>query len=244
MSIPKGHLQVELYDYSLTPHRDNRTGRVVTTRTLSIDDLIARVVAQRTDLNAATLKMAYDLLHHAALEEVVNGASVQFGLARHSIGVRGVFVGDQAQWNPDKHSLSVVSKPSVPLREAMQQITVHMRGRCNAGTIVNTITDLVSGAQNQRLTPGGVVVLEGVKIKVAGDAAETGIRLINQTTHATVAIEPAGVVSNSSSKVMFMVPAHLPSGHYHLCLCTQFSGTGRLLKSVSCYTHQALLTVG
>ena len=47
---------VDLYDFSITERKDDRFGRVVTTKSLTEDDLINIAVARRTDLNPVTLK--------------------------------------------------------------------------------------------------------------------------------------------------------------------------------------------
>jgi hypothetical protein len=45
---------VELYDLLITARKDDRFGRVVSTGSLKIDDLIAIAVTRRSDINAAT----------------------------------------------------------------------------------------------------------------------------------------------------------------------------------------------
>ena len=47
---------VDLYDFSITERKDDRFDRVVTTKSMTEDDLINIAVARRTDLNPVTLK--------------------------------------------------------------------------------------------------------------------------------------------------------------------------------------------
>jgi hypothetical protein len=54
-------------------------------------------VERRTDLNPVTLKASFEILKDIALEEVLNGVSVTFGLAHFSLGVNGIFIGDHAK---------------------------------------------------------------------------------------------------------------------------------------------------
>ncbi len=61
----KNNVMVELYDLSITERKDDRFGRVVTTKSLNEDDLIKIAVARRTDLNASTLKASIDFGHTA-----------------------------------------------------------------------------------------------------------------------------------------------------------------------------------
>lgn len=77
----KNNVMVELYDLSITERKDDRFGRVVTTKSLNEDDLIKTAVARRTDLNASTLKAAIDILKQVAVDEICNGTSVSSGWA-------------------------------------------------------------------------------------------------------------------------------------------------------------------
>ncbi|MDR1347563.1 MAG: hypothetical protein LBJ63_03910, partial [Prevotellaceae bacterium] len=47
---------VELYDLTITERKDDRFGRVVTSKSLNEDDLIKMAVSRRTDLSPTTLR--------------------------------------------------------------------------------------------------------------------------------------------------------------------------------------------
>ena len=81
MSTPeKSSVIVELYDLSITERKDDLFGRVVTTKSLSEDDLVNIAVSQRTELNPNTLKASMEILKQIAIAQIANGASVSFGL--------------------------------------------------------------------------------------------------------------------------------------------------------------------
>ena len=124
----KNKVMVELYDLSITNRKDDRFGRVVTSKTLNEDDLVKTAVSRRTDLNPTTLKASLDILKDIAIEEICNGASVSFGLGYFGLKVNGVFVGDNAQWDSTKHSLSVRVSPNAELRSAVRSAGVNVRG--------------------------------------------------------------------------------------------------------------------
>jgi hypothetical protein len=65
---------VELYDLLITARKDDRSGRVASTGSLKADDLIA--ITRRSDVNAAAMKVLYDVLREAAPEEVCNGKTL------------------------------------------------------------------------------------------------------------------------------------------------------------------------
>ena len=239
----KNSLIVELYDLTITERKDDRFGRVVTTKSINEDDLINTAVSRRTDLNPATLRSSMEILKEIAIEEIANGASVSFGLGYYNVAVNGVFIGDNAKWESSKHSLSVRVTPSAQLRNAVNAATVDVRGMAGIGTIVNSVTDIASGEVNTRLTPGGAVNLTGSKIKIAGDNPANGISLTNQANNVVTVIAVNAIAVNDPSKITFIVPADLAPGDYKLSITTQFSSQSTLLKDPRTSIFDYILTV-
>jgi hypothetical protein len=221
---------VELYDLLFTSRKDDRFGRVVSTGSLKIDDLIAIAVTRRTDLSPVTLKAAYELLKSIALEEVCGGKNVEFGLSHYSLGTDGVFIGDHAVWNSAVNKLILRPVATLEARNALKEIEVEVRGMASSGIYVNTLTDVASGEVNARLTPGGGVNLTGVRIRITGDAPGVGLYLTEINTDAVVQIPSASILANDPSKVTFIVPADLPTGDYRLSITTQYSTNATQLK--------------
>ncbi|MDR2764609.1 MAG: DUF4469 domain-containing protein [Tannerella sp.] len=232
---------VELYELLITARKDDRFGRVLFTGSLKIDDLIALAVARRTDLNAVTLKAAYGILKEVALEELCNSREVEFGLTHNSLGVEGTFIGDHAGWDSSKNSLRLHASPTLEVRSALKEIAVEVRGMASSGLYVNTLTDVVSGGVNSRLTPGGGVNLTGVKIKIAGDAPGVGIYLTEINTTAVTQIPATSILINDPSKITFITPADLPAGDYRLSITTQFVSNASLLKEPRTYVFDSVL---
>lgn len=141
---------------------------VVTSKSLNEDDLIKTAIARRTDLSAVTLKASIDILRQIAIEKICNGASVAFGPDYFGLKVNGVFTGDNAQWDSSKHSLAVRAVPNAELRKAVESTTVNVRGLASSGTVVNSVTDVASGEENSKLTPGGGVNVNGTRIRIEG----------------------------------------------------------------------------
>jgi hypothetical protein len=234
---------VELYDLLITKRKDDRSGRVVFTGSLKIEDLIAIAVARRSDLNPVTMLASYEILREIALEEVRNAKQVEFGLSHYRLGVNGVFIGDHAAWNRNEDSLSLQAVATAETRKALKEVAVEVRGMAASGLFVNTLTDVTSGEVNARLTPGGGVNLTGVKIKITGDAPEVGIHLTEINTAAVVNIPTTSILNNEPSKITFIVPADLPAGDYQLSITTQFT-SNIPLKEPRTYVFDYVLACG
>jgi len=242
-STDKNSVIVELYDLTITDRKDDRFGRVVTTKSMTENDLINIAVSRRTDLNPTSLRASMELLKDIAKEQIANGASVAFGLGYFNMGVNGVFIGDNDHWDSNKHNLSVRVTPTADLRSAVNAATVDVRGMAEIGTIINSVTDVSSGEVNARLTPGGGVNLVGCKIKIAGENTANGIILTNQATSEVTVIAVNTILINDPSKVSFIVPAGLVKGDYKLSIATQFTSSSTLLKDPRTYSFDYILNV-
>lgn len=239
----KNSVMVELYDLSITEQKDDRFGRVVTSKSLSEEDLVNIAISRRTDLSATSLKAAMEILKEIAIEQIANGASVNFGLGYFRLGVNGVFIGDNAGWDSSKHSLSVRVTPNSQLRQTISDCTAVVRGMAATGLAINTITDMSSGEVNSRLTPGGGVNLTGSKVKIEGDIVGVGIKLINQDTQEETPVLMPSILVNEPSKITFIVPDGLANGDYKLSIATQYASSGVNLKEIRSYTFDYLLNV-
>jgi hypothetical protein len=232
---------VELYELLFTARKDDRSGRVVSTGSLKIDDLIAIAINRRSDINAVTMKASYEILREVALEEVRNAKRVEFGLTHNGLGVDGVFIGDHPTWDKDKHSLTLIATAAADVRQALKNIEVEVLGMASSGIFINSLTDVVSGEINARLTPGGGVKLSGSKIKVVGEVEGVGIHLTEISSEEVFTIPTTSIIDNEPSKITFIVPADLPAGDYKLSITTQFSHTASLLKEPRTYVFDYVL---
>jgi hypothetical protein len=231
---------VELYELLITSRKDDRSGRVVSTGSLKVDDLIAIAVTRRSDINAVTMKAAYEILKEVALEEVCNGKQVEFGLSHYGLKVNGVFTGDHPAWKDGEHSLLLNAVATAEARETVKTVAVEVIGMAASGTYINTLTDVVSGETDAVITAGGAVNLTGVKIRIAGDAPGVGLHLTEINSGAVVDIPSTSIAVNEPSKITFIVPANLHAGDYKLSLVTQFT-SNTLLKEPRTYVFAYVL---
>jgi hypothetical protein len=239
----KNGVIVELHDLTITDQKDDRFGRVITTKSLSLEDLVNIAIARGTNYSATDLRSANEILQNIAIEQISNGASVHFGLGYFHLNVNGVFIGDNAKWENDKHTLSVHVTPTAELRNAVKNCEVDVRGKAASPMAINEVIDVASGTSNLKLTPGAPVNVTGIRIKIEGDEKEVGIKLIKEDTKQETVIPATHISTNSPSKLSFVVPADLAAGDYRLVITTQFSSAGRLLKETRSYNFEYLFEV-
>lgn len=234
---PKSQVLVELQDFPLTDDKNLRIGHVVTTRSVNEEELVRIAVARRSDLNASTLRAAYEILREVAEEELVNGASVTFGFGHSRLDVSGLFNSDDTQWDPDKHRLFLLSTPHARMRQLMKQTLVKVRGKATVGPIINTITDVTTRDTNNVLTIGGMVNMTGTRMKIAGPSPENGIYLTHLDSGVSTFLPAAALAVNLPRSITFTVPASLEPGNYQLTIKTQFVHSQKYLKNPRTYHY-------
>ena len=239
----KNAVVVELYDWNISNEKNDRIGRVIKSKSIDVDDLVGLIVSRGTNLSASTIKAAFELMKEMAIEQVANGASVNFGLGHFQLKVNGVFHGDHDKWDNEKHRLSIKVTPGTDLTRAVQACEVKVRGKAASSIAINTLTDITTGLVNTCLTPGGGVNVCGKRIKIEGEPELVGICLRNMETNCETQIPASAMMMNTSSQISFVTPKELPSGHYQLVICTQYSGKGRLLKKAKVYEFGTALLV-
>ena len=236
----KYNVDVELYDLELGDKTDDRYGRVVAAGLLKEDDLIRMAAQRRPDLSPEALRAAIDLLKEVAVESLLKGASVDFGLGAYYLDVKGVFASGHAKWSPGKHRLTVRATPSVELQSAVDDVRVSVLGASNS-PVIHSIVDASSGEENARLTANGSVTITGSKIKIVGDHAVSGVTLAYANKEGFFRIPSTDMLLNEPSKVTFVVPP-LPEGAYRLSITTQFCSESKTYREPrTCTFYHPLL---
>ena len=236
---------IELYDNPLTERPDDRYGRVLNVASIDEDTLIKRAVAHGFNGNADSMKAAYNAMKGEALQAIVRGEIVKFGLGHLILDVEGVFVGDVPEWNPEKNKLVASITTSKELRETLKTIPVRITGMAPDQAAIAQVTDVASGETNKTLTPGGMINVKGSRIKIAGDAPGVGLFLTNQDTQQAVQIPDTAIGLNNPKNVMFVAPADLAEGNYLMSIVTQAgSNTSKMLNAPRTIIFNQILTVG
>jgi hypothetical protein len=231
MTENKNKVYVELYDAPLTPRKDDRTGRVLSTGSATIDDLVNDARSRGTDISSEILLASYNLLKTCALDRIRRSQRVAFGLGIFYTEPVGGFIGDGAKWDSSKNQLVAHVLPSKELREALKSLEVEVLGMAQVANVINSVTDVFTGQENVCLTRGGMVHVTGNKIKIAGTNTDTGLKLRQLSDETVWVIPETSIGINDPSRVSFVVPTDLPDGEYQLSIVTQYTGSAATLKN-------------
>ena len=243
MNDLKNAVILELYDLAITPGSNKCFAKVVTSKYLKEDDLVRIAVQRRTELNASTLRSALEILNEVAMNELLNGASVNFGPGIFKLAVSGAFNPNLPEWNAGKHKIVLQVTPTTKLYRKMEQIEVKIRGMAPVKTSIYTVKDFATANINECLTRDNIVEIKGTKLKIAGENISNGISLIHIASGNTTLIRAEQLAHNFPRSILFMVPRDIEPGDYHLEITTQYSNAKTRTKEPRNYRFSSILKV-
>jgi hypothetical protein len=141
--------------------------------------------------------------------------------------ILGTWTGSDPAYNPSEHKITLGAAPTASMREALREVGVNILGmKHNGGAIIGLVTDVQTGQTDGTFTPGGSLIIQGKKIKIA-PAGESGlgIFLVNAAGEDIPLASPLTV--NNPQQLIARTPL-LPAGQYTLKIITRFAGSDLL----------------
>ena len=115
-------LYVDLYDNVLTEKKGDYMGKVAITGSLRNADIARRIVEKRTEYRPETIQNILDLADEEKIIALTEGKSCVDGVGQLLLRVTGSFDGEQAPFDPEKHSLDVSFTRGKALRERLAKV--------------------------------------------------------------------------------------------------------------------------
>lgn len=236
----------DLISYSLTTDTaEDYVARVKTSKSYTMEDVVAEIASERTDLREDTMLLVTSLVDEKIRELICQGNPVVTGFATLQPTISGVFTGKTGSFDTSINKCYVAINPSQTLRNNLEDVTPVFTGlvKDSGGAVIGLVTDMTTGATDGTITSGGLLKVTGTKIKcVNEDGSNIGtISFVNAETN-----EVAGTVSvlgvNDPSLLIFNAPT-LAAGSYILRIETYFATSSAQLKTVRTIDYSITLTV-
>jgi len=202
-ALHKNHLTAGPTDYKAVVQNPNSK---------TLDDIIDLMVSRGSTITRAEALATLEEYRLAVEQLVKDGNNIRTPLVNVSLSIKGVFTGEDANFDPSRHSVRINVIPGTSLREITGDVQVsRIKGRSPQPAPLY-LDDLVSGSRNDKLSPNNIARLKGCHLKfdpsdpdqgiflIAGNGAETRISLVSY---------------NKPSRLDFLVPG-LAKGIYRL----------------------------
>ena len=188
-----------------------------------------------------------DILAMKALEKdvvtdiVENGDGVVTAVYQIHPSMSGIYNGPEDSYDPSRHSINVNTTPGTAVRAASKRIKTKKVHVADPQPDIMEVKDVVSGSINDQLTLGGILQLQGYRLRFIETSASNGIFLIPETGSA---IKLTVIADNKPSRLTTQIPLDLPQGEYHLEVrSTYLSGSKKEGKTLKTGRFNRILTV-
>ena len=214
-------------------------------QTLRNEDIAQRIVDEGSEIKYDTLLSIINQHDRIIREAVCDGYSVLTGVGQYSPRVTGSWIGKSANFDPSVNKLTLDMVLSKEMRDALSTVGVEVLGvKEGGGASIGLVTDTYTGEANGYISAGEDILIEGTKIKVAGDPDLCGVYFIpRDAPEETIYKVERRLTQNDPSRIIARVPATLEPGVYTLRIVTQFSNSAVLLKEPRTLEYEPPLVV-
>ena len=148
-------------------------------QTLRNEDIAQRIVDEGSEIKYDTLLSIINQHDRIIREAVCDGYSVLTGVGQYSPRVTGSWIGKSANFDPSVNKLTLDMVLSKEMRDALSTVGVEVLGvKEGGGASIGLVTDTYTGEANGYISAGEDILIEGTKIKVAGDPDLCGVYFI------------------------------------------------------------------
>jgi hypothetical protein len=208
--------------------------------TLRNEDLARRIIKGRSEMRYETILSILNERDNIVMESLLDGSSVQDGVMHLSPNVTGVWIGSDRTIDPTRQKASVSISPTALLREALTNVKMEILGVKDSGAYVGLVTDAATKAVDGHITPNGILVITGEKLRVApDDDPAMGIFFVNAQGQQTRVTQ---ISQNEPKKLTILAPS-LPAGEYALHIVTRYSNGAKHLKDPRTIVYETPLIV-
>ena len=230
-------LQYSLTENLLTDDPNDYTALVQPLGTYDKEAIITEMLRRGTLLTRTDILAVLNGFEETVRDITRDGGTVNTPLFNTSFSISGVFDGAMDTFDGNRHKLNVNLTKGIVMRQAESQVSLEKTGTVIPQPTILEVKDSVSGKVNEQLTPGGVVELMGVNIKIVGENADCGLWFVPASGEA---VKAKVIVQNKPSSVIAMIP-NLSPETYTLKVMTQYSGGKPLNEPRTCLFKKPLV---
>jgi hypothetical protein len=201
--------------------------RVQLSGSADLNDIVARIVNQGTTVRPPDILAVLENAVEAANALLLEGMRVNLGgLVDLFPKISGKFTGPTDGYDPARHQVDVAATPGVRVRDTVRaNAVVQKEETIKPVPVLLRFQDLLSNTTNDKVTSGGVITIDGNRLRVHPAADDEGLYLIAADGQEFKIIN---LQKNSPGQIVAQTCA-LPAGMgYHVEVRTRYTDEGEL----------------
>jgi hypothetical protein len=188
----------------------------------------AEVIASKLNLDKDLVLSVLNNSDDYDRDCILRGLSRQNRNLRLSPRILGGTSADVHHLDPTKHKSAFTATPTAEFRKALdEEVGWELAGiKDDGGAYIDLVTDVKTGKIDGTVSPNGVIVITGQKIKIdPQDATDVFISFTQQGT--TTVLKVATIVDNGPKRITCVAPNLATGKIYTLRIVTRYSGGGK-----------------
>jgi hypothetical protein len=167
--------------------------------------------------------------HDEMIWLLCDGFAVNTGYFSIYPKIGGTFKSPKETHDPEKNPISFKYRSLNPLLKLIGHIAVEVGPVADTNGSITSFTDVTAGAVNETVSGGDQFVIEGDRIRVAGDDPSCGVYFESPELEQRIKVKE-NFAENSPSKIIGVVPMLIVPRSYRVVIVTQFSSGSYYLK--------------
>jgi hypothetical protein len=233
-------LQYTLIENLLTPAPDDYMAQTVNVRTHELQDIFQRIGARYPGLTPTQISAAVNEFFEEVCTVAENGETVNTPLFNTQFSLPGVYEGAMDSFDSKRHTVRLNISPGTRLRDAVRKVKLEKTVVSEPLPHILEVKDMLGGAVNETLTPGGVVQIRGGRLKFLQEEENNGVFLAGENG---TAVKLAMIVENKPARIIAVLPEDLAQGVYFMEVRTSYTGNTRPSKVLKTGRFNKELTV-
>jgi hypothetical protein len=219
-------VRVKLYPSHLPAVKGLYIARTSNEKALRVEDVCA-ALKNRAGFTGdySTLVENVKAYFDEAAYQLCDGYAVNTGYFSLYPNIGGTFKSLHDTFDREEHPLTFRLRIGSRFRRLAKAVNIAVEGLGSRFGSVSQFIDKSSKAENSIITGGGIFIISGKRIKVAGDNEKCGVYFETVGEGNTRIKVPEDFIENVPTKIIGIVPELLPAKSYRVVVVTQFSGS-------------------
>jgi len=176
-------------------------------------------------------------------ELLADGYAINTGYFAAAATIRGSFKYQNDNFDAERHNVTYKFSQGAVLRKRAAETKAEIVHISTAIYGFRQVTDSFSGSENDLITPGGGLKINGLKMKLTGSNPDVGLYFISETTGERTKVPAVDVITNQNNNLLILIPSLQPDS-YRMEHITQYAGKGTPLNEPrTCTSFQILRVV-
>ena len=233
-------LKYVLRENHLTQNPDDHMAQETDARTYTQDDIAEEMMKRGSSLTRADIA-AYQKLEAEVYAAIIEeGGHISTPLITTGLSIAGVFNTAGDSFDKARHTIKLNIKPGSVLRDAVSRIKPQKVEPASTDPLVVSVSDKLTGDSNA-VKLGSLLDIAGARLKFEATDPEQGVFLITSTGE----FHCDGIVNNTPSRLMVMMPKDMPKGDFRVEVRTKLlNGTTKPVKNMKkCSFSKTMIAV-